>query len=187
MTSMPREPITNAELAAPYDWCIAGGFAACPDKAGDCDVWVLTGGDESLGSVRDGILQRLQALDIAFVEESTPFSDVLESYATGVNIGTTKCARLADGRQIIVTTADSASELLDAFDVSAHQIALTSDGELVRGSGFTPIDQPVRALLRNEYTDSRLTKIACRYRQVAMPVTADVPVRGPLYLEEGCL
>lgn len=177
MTSMPREPITNAELAAPYDWCIAGGFAACPDKAGDCDVWVLYGPDGGIFDVRANILARLQNADVAFVEESSTGVEgqqTAESY-TQTGILSLKVARLADGRQIIVTTADSAREVLDAFDVSTHQIALTSDGELVRGSGFTAIDQPVRALLRNEHTDDRLTKIARRYRQVVMPVTTDVP------------
>lgn len=166
MDAVVREQITNTELATPYDWCIAGGFAACPDKASDCDVWVLKGTDGSLTEARDSIIQTLIAFDVSFVEEATNWDEVQESYTTGINLGSMKVARLADGRHIVVTNAESAAEILDHFDVSTHQVALTSDGELVRGSGFTPIDQPPVALLHNEKTDGRMEKVSRRYMRV---------------------
>ncbi len=181
-----REPITNTELAAPYDWCIAGGFAACPDKAGDCDVWVLIGVQqiESLSTVRERILRLLIARNIRFVEEQSDWSGVEGSYATGVNVGSIKVAKLADGRQIIVSNAASAAELLQGFDVSTHRVALTSDGELVRGEGFTPIDQPARALLQNSKTPERLAKCSKRYGQIAEAIGPNVPERFPAYFDK---
>lgn len=158
-----REPITNSEIARGYQWCIAGGFAALPDKAGDCDVWVYGVSYESLSSARDKILERLRARNIVFTEEPVVWGEVEESYATGVNIGSLKVARLADNRHIVVTKAQSIDDILNAFDVSTHQVALSSDGELIRGREFTPISVEPIMLLQNDKTEGRMQKVEQRY------------------------
>jgi hypothetical protein len=165
-----RQPITNAEIAYPYDWCIAGGFAACPDLASDCDVWVY-GIPTKVGThspehpawtFRQSILWRLQNRNVAFEEEQNNMQ-FHDWYDIGDGVLCWKVARLADGRQIILTDADSIDALLDRFDVSTHQVALSSDGEIVRGSHFTPITKPAKMIRDGGNTAQRMQKVQQRY------------------------
>lgn len=157
-----RQPITNREIALSRDWCIAGGFAACPSLAGDCDVWVLDANDD----IREPILRQLQFVGVEFTpeENSPPDSpENIDQYDLGNGTLCWKVARLADGRQIILTSAPDIMTQLGAFDVSTHQVALTSDGEVIRGPNWTPITVPPVELRSTSKSAERMKKIATRY------------------------
>lgn len=161
-----REDITNSEIAGVFDWCIAGGFAACPDLAGDTDVWVLVGNRSAayIRALRENILSQLRQRGVQFVEEEEETQQPREGCGDDAYLVSGKVARLADNRQIILSTASDVQSLLETFDVSTHQIALTSDGALIRGSGFTSIYTRPVALRDTPTTDERLVKIRARYR-----------------------
>lgn len=162
-----REPISNATIAGDYPWCIAGGFAACPNMARDCDVWVYNVNQDSMSGVglrvRQDVLNRLRDLGIDFVEEENTPNQPHDFYDLGSGILCWKVASLKDGRHIILTTAETILDLLDNFDVSTHQVALSSDGELVRGRQFTPLTVAPRQLRQGTMTDARMQKIERRY------------------------
>lgn len=159
-----RQPITNTILAGQHPWCIAGGYAACPALATDCDVWVY--GVDDGPFEREKILWRLRSqvapCIVEFVEESNDTEASTNMYG-GDYIYSWKVAQLADGRQIIVTTAESIQEILAAFDVSTHQVALTPDGELIKGYEWTPITVPPVQIRSTRTTPYRMQKITARY------------------------
>lgn len=172
---MKRQPITNDGIAMSRKWCIAGGFAACPALASDIDVWVFLTPIERYQDdhdrVRDNMLWnlRVQHIDYERQENNLSTQAGIELYDLGNGILNWKVAKLADGRHIMLTNATDEQHLLDNFDVSTHQVALTSDGELIKGSGFTPITEPPVALRNGVMTESRMRKIERRYRQFRYP------------------
>lgn len=64
---------------------------------------------------------------------------------------------------LMVTTARTIQDILDGFDVSTHQIAIGSNGYVVKGRGWTPITEAPVALLNNPQTPERMERIARRY------------------------
>lgn len=164
--------LSNGEIAytatgSSTNWCIAGGFAACPGLAGDCDVWVL--GVEQEYPARKAILVRLEKFHIPHTrEENNPLDQSFYFLGSGdaaPRILCWKVAKLADGRQIILTSAVNAQELLENFDISTHQCALTSEGEFVKGEGWTSITEPPVMLKQTPNTPARMRKITDRYAQ----------------------
>lgn len=161
--------ITNYDISQGQGWCIAGGYAACPGLATDCDVWVFLqgfgGGDAE--DFRVQILSNLKEWSsfwgFAFTPEANDPDRPTEFYDLGNDILCWKVAKLDDGRHIILTDARDAAHLLENFDISTHQCALTSDGEFIKGSQWTPIDVPPVMLRDTPNTRDRMQKIEARY------------------------
>ena len=178
--NLPRQPITNAEIAGDYDWCIAGGFACCPGMARDCDVWVLgvTLDGSMPEDVRGGILDRLTSAGVQFEPEENDPEQPGEIYNLGNGILCWKVAKLDDGRQIILTNAETPYDLLQSFDVSTHQVALSSNGELVKGADWTPPTMPPVMIWNGGTTSERIVKISRRYgRMRPTPPIVEPPLR----------
>lgn len=159
-----RARITNTQIADATGyfrrWCIAGGYAACPGLAGDCDVWVYQA--ENGQEERQHILDALKRLRVDFTkEDNDPEEETYLDPETGVM--TWKVAKLGDGRHVLVTTATDIQQLLDAFDISTHQCALDSDGEFVRGRNWTPVNVPPVLLRQGKNAQERMERISSRY------------------------
>lgn len=148
--------ITNEQLANGRKWWIAGGWAACPQLASDQDVWIAAKPNEDIGEVA----QKLQG---AFSEIDT--DDALANDAEGyedLGIDVVRVGSL-DNRHIMVTNVEDIKMFLDAFDISTHQCAITSEMEFVKGHQFTPITAAPIQLRDHTKTPSRMRKIAERY------------------------
>lgn len=156
-----------------YRYVVAGGWAACPALATDRDVWVMCPANEDPGEVRAKLLQNLSEGEYRYdyTEEDEDRLD-LQGY-TGLYqvLKVAKIRMDAWGGQdihLLVTTADSALELVDAFDVSTHAVAIYDDGKIVRGTQWTPITEPPVMLRDTPTTAKRMAKIARRYGHEAV-------------------
>ncbi len=161
-------------LPADVEWCIAGGYAACPALAGDIDVWVY-GVDTSNLQIRRGeVLLHLARKRYNVTTESGD-NMVDEEYETK------QCSVLKVGRidrnekptiQIMVTDAPTPNELLANFDVSTHAVAVDMDGTVYRHDGWTPPQVPPVALLNHSTTPRRMERIAARFGHA---ITEEIP------------
>lgn len=154
------------------EWCVAGGWAACPSLGTDQDVWVLVDADgdaDTLENTRHELLEHLRSY---FATQSWRLSEQEEARVgdpkdydnTVVQI--LKVAQINDGGRVIhllVADAPSPSYLIRTFDVSTHQIAINSDGRIIKGSEWTPVTMPPVKLRDTKTTDARMLKIAARY------------------------
>lgn len=173
-----KEP-TNAELADGRLWCIAGGWAACPQLASDQDVWVFAGALRHDSPIEDRLsrLARLRLEMLCEFMEITPEGpsiadskgdhqdfdeDNLQRYGD-MNFGVIKVGILGD-RHILLTDAADIQQLLSHFDISTHQCAIDEDMNFIRGTGWTPItDDPKILRTGGEQIAVRLEKIRARY------------------------
>ena len=113
---------------------IAGGWAACPALAQDRDVFVQTTGD--LDNTRAMLLDHLRAHEFDFEEQSA--QDDHADYAGILSIAKVAKVKikLATDIHLLVTNGDP-SDIIESFDISTCQVAITSSGRILRGSGFT--------------------------------------------------
>lgn len=151
---------------------VAGGYAACPSLATDCDVWVTV---RDVEQARDELLAYLYG-----VQGPRPSNMEVEhrlgapdDYGVRLPVKTLKVARIPariEGRlldiHLMVTTGDI-DDVLDAFDISTHQCAITRrtelEGRVYRGSRWTPLDVEPQVLRWTPTTPDRLDKIRTRY------------------------
>jgi hypothetical protein len=168
--------IPTGLLPEGVNWCIAGGWAACPALALDKDVWIIEPLGSDLSEVRQNVLnhlkqyfgddyeERVQELDETRAED-------IERYipGTGLNgaeVHIVRVARLYTNgweHHIIVTDAGTVKALLDTFDISTHAIAICPGGDLEHGVEWTPVTEPPRELRSTPTTAERMKKIAARY------------------------
>lgn len=141
---------------------IAGGFAACPSLATDMDVWIFVdGGLANLEDARRQVLEHLQAhFDISEEEGGT-----IRDYR-GVCVNILKVAFVQGFTlPIHVMVCDApCGIILRNFDISTHQVALTTQG-VVKGDYWTPVTEPPVVIdgMENEHTAERLDRIRRRY------------------------
>lgn len=144
---------------------IAGGFAACPALANDVDVWVESSyynPELSRKKLLEHLMLTYGVLNITVEEtgETCAYSDIGESFQT------MKVASLRGDNgvryHIMVTTGD-VLQVLHGFDISTHQVAITSEGVVVTGDDFTKTSEPPRVLRDTPSTPERLIKITQRY------------------------
>ena len=159
---------TNEQLANGRQWCVAGGWAACPQLAGDQDVWIFTGESCCMGP---DIETRLEWTRAARVELLKMFPAIrAEQDAADINLDhygdlgffVVKVGTL-DRRHIMVTDAEDIMDLLSSFDISTHQSAIDSNMQFIQGENWTPITEPPNAMRQTETTDARMKKITERY------------------------
>ena len=149
-------------------WCIAGGYAACPALAGDVDIWVM-----AEGPIFDAYAQIVTHLQQTFDDERLVISprpdmshdrSVHELYVDDVTI---EVAQLyTDGRNfhIMVTYNATPEAIIQRFDISTHQVAVTSTGRVVLGPQWTP-PHVMPTIIRHtgDRTAKRYEKICHRY------------------------
>jgi hypothetical protein len=160
---------------------IAGGYAACPALATDMDLWVKVSDvgrtvDESRQETeamqlgRTLILEHLEREFFPYeVQENTVTSngDTIDGYPVSVmKVAVVNSPHLSHPIHIMVC-GGSIQELLETFDISTHQIAL-SFGGVIKGPRWTPItERPViiqsATGVSTQKTQERLEKIAARY------------------------
>lgn len=147
---------------------IAGGWAACPSLASDMDVWVRVDPFErSIDKVREHLVDYLKNLFLYEFEEQADERKSLtgvdeQGYDIEVEMRKVgKVTYFAQPIHIMLTYA-SVDKLLQCFDVSTHQIAITDQG-IVKGEKWTPITVPPVKLKHTPTTDARMEKIAIRY------------------------
>lgn len=147
-------------------WCIAGGYAACPALAADTDVWVMVDTDifSTYDRLRDHFVRIFGAN--ALIDPRPDEAQDMAIHELYVDEATIKVAHVSvDGRDfhIMVTYCASPMAIIDRFDISTHQVALTSDGGIIRGQQWTaPHVYPVR-LKSTPRTELRMRKICARY------------------------
>ena len=170
---------SNADLALGRPWCIAGGWAACPQLANDQDVWIFvhsqSDDDEHvfdfLGAQRANMLTMFPAI--------TPESSLMGAGAGDdtvygdLGIGIIKVGRLGY-RHVLLTDAQDIPMLLSSFDISTHQCAITSDMVFIAGPQWTSI-YVYPHILRDtgEKTRERVQKITQRYMPRQFTATAE--------------
>jgi hypothetical protein len=149
--------------------CVAGGYAAHPAMASDIDVWVMSPLD--LNKVREDLLSHFYTSGMVFEEQqetrSHDITNALCGYE-GLNIVVLKVAKvtLPDVEKpihVMVTSAVSPVQVLCAFDISTHQIAIDQFGDEVMGPGWTPCYAAPEVLKNTPTTPARLEKITARY------------------------
>jgi hypothetical protein len=163
---------------------IAGGYAACPALATDIDLWVYVAG-ESLADARDRILLWLQTEMWPYETQEDNRPQLADSTIDGYSIISSKVAIVRSPHLShpihIMVCAGSIQELLETFDISTHQIAL-SFGGVIKGPRWTPItERPViirsATGISTQKTQERLGKIATRYGH-SIPRTFNEALQG---------
>ena len=147
--------------------CIAGGYAADPVLAGDMDVWIFAPTDattEELHGTRIRVLDFLQNQHGLEFEEQEGFRrEGADAYSTSLMVARVTLPGFQTTIHLRVTTCADEADLISGFDISTHQIAVTDEGEVIRGSRWTPTNVPPRVLKMTSTTPVRLEKIGARY------------------------
>lgn len=151
---------TNAHLAQTIsaEWCIAGGYAACPALAGDQDVWFFNVPDFELVAA----VAKLQNEYPQIYAEPNPRIELMGKSPEGYPMGVLKVGVL-DNRHLLVTSASTIEDILKSFDISTHQCAISSDGEFIKGPNWSPIWTPPETLKDTPTTPARVAKMVARY------------------------
>lgn len=141
---------------------IAGGYAACPELASDIDVWVTVPESDNLSIARERLLAHLTAQGYAFEPE-----EGAKSVSDPYPFATVKVAIVQVPGSLpvhLLVTGGSMEQVLNDFDISTHQCAITRRGERVyKGDRFTPLTEEPRILKMTPTTPARLEKIRARY------------------------
>jgi hypothetical protein len=154
------------QLAIGLPWCIAGGYAACPQLAGDMDVWVLAG-PQPYGSGLEQLAERICKANPVIVPHAPMETDppyILDHGCTIFKVGA-QYPPSGVTVHLMATECSTIQELLDCFDISTHQCALNKDGEFIKGRNWTPITESPVELFSTPNTAARLAKIRARYQQ----------------------
>ena len=169
MRTMSLEPhVPDNLLHDAYDGFIAGGYAACPERASDIDVWVTTHDD--LHSVRRCLLAHLSAQGYAVFPETAELGVRVDGFGYDeMDVNILKVAVIERSGKLpihlMVTDAPVMAVLLH-FDVSTHQVALVPHYmgvQTIYGPEWTPLtDEPVQ-IKETSATNTRMEKIRTRY------------------------
>ena len=135
---------TNADLALGRPWCIAGGWAACPQLASDQNVWIFVKAQRDDDEHALDFLRAQRTNMLAMFPAITPESGFMgegagdDTVYGDLGIAIIKVGHLGY-RHILLTDAQDIPMLLSSFDISTHQCAITSDMEFVAGPQWTSI------------------------------------------------
>jgi hypothetical protein len=165
-------------------WCVAGGFAACPALAEDIDVWVHGIPTADLEAARTKILEHLvkiqfpaHARSAQFVFEEAVETRTQASYMQEF-IQIKKVAKIYGRRSwrelkpihIMVTDAPGgAGSIIAGFDISTHAVAIDHDGRVWTNRYTHPGLEPQRLASANEYTEPRMQRVCARYGHPYIP------------------
>lgn len=162
-------------------WCVAGGWAACPPLATDMDVWVYGLPTDQLDVIRAELLAHLSALRTS--RPRGPYFETGEDVrsAEGYDHPCTikKVAMVfqsfpAKPIHLMVTDASCPGEIVNGFDVSTHAVAIGHNGMVHTHCEYTAPHLPPVQLKETENTPARMAKIAARFgHTVEAPVGKD--------------
>jgi hypothetical protein len=140
---------------------IAGGWAVCPALATDRDVFVQTTGD--LSATRATLLAHMQAegFDLTKEGETRYFAGWGYAFVPIAKVAKVK-VKFAQSIHVLVTNADVA-EVLETFDLSICQVAITHTGGIVKGSYWTAPNEPICVLKDTPTTLARKEKYEARF------------------------
>ena len=145
------------------NWCVAGGWAACPSLATDRDVWIF-----SIDTIElEGCRQRL--LDA--VKSTKGFTEQTETEVInyeGVNftirkVGYFNYSKELQPLHLMISDAPSPEAVMAGFDISTHAVAIMPEGQIIKHPDWTAVNVPPVKLLNSNSTEARMTKIAVRY------------------------
>lgn len=160
---LPKELLPSDLMNSAF---IAGGYAACPALASDIDLWVMAPPNQ-LGATRKTIINWLETEMWPYeVQEDQRLSVLGPAAAYGYDVIAGKVAIVKSPHMThpihIMVVDRSPAELLETFDISTHQVAIVF-GNVVKGSGWTPVTVPPVMLRNTPTTPERMRKIAARY------------------------
>ena len=152
---------------------IAGGWAACPALATDRDLFVQTTGD--LNDTRAMLLDHMRAQGFDVTEE-----DEHRDFETSDGYSHIPIAKVGKVKQkfnkdihVLVTSGD-VENVLDTFDLSVSQVAITESGRIVKGTHYTDPTQPIYVVKDTPTTPAREEKYRRRFSfPVALEVDGD--------------
>jgi len=157
-------PPLPSNLLPPGDECyIAGGYAACPERATDIDVWVKAPNVELLPSVRRRVLSwfSAQGFDFQAMEDSRNIHDEYGDVIGGV----LKVAVITGAARLpihVMVTDMRPRALLETFDISTHMVAWDGD-ETVTISYTSALEEDPIIIKMTPTTPARFDKIRNRY------------------------
>lgn len=151
-------------------WCVAGGWAACPPLATDMDVWVYDLPTDRLDAIRTELLEHLSALrqDQPRGPYFVPGEDVRAAQGyqhpcTVKKVAVVSQSYPAKPIHLMVTDASCPGEIIGGFDISTHAVAIGHNGMVHTHFDYTaPHVFPVQ-LKETETTPTRMAKIASRF------------------------
>lgn len=147
---------------------IAGGYAACPSLASDCDLWIHIDsylGGPTLAEAREEVLTHIRGMDVSITEQD----DTKTTKYAGVNVNILEVGYIPGPKRVHVMVVDApVNAVLEGFDVSTHQVALLSNGQVFLGSQWTPVNEDPVKLIDTPHTAERMEKIRNRYGRQAL-------------------
>jgi len=162
--------------------CIAGGYAACPEKASDIDVWIKTKSllPQTVADVLNGQFgHRTWTTLPADARNAWGFRNRRQLAHTRSD----KFRMPGLDKPVEVMLTDSLpQELIAGFDISTHAVAITSTGTY-RAKFWTPVDEaPVinedameshgyNGMRASGETKQRLAMIKARYADLRPPLS----------------
>lgn len=148
-------------------WCIAGGYAACPALATDIDVWVYNIHEQLLTTAREELLEHLATTRLYFIPQPLHKGDGIQKLEPDEMEYVGKTLKVADvwseNIHLLVTSAKTVEELLDTFDISTSMAAILSNGKTVRGKDYTHPGRPPQVIRMTPTTQVRLLKLCERF------------------------
>lgn len=158
---------------------IAGGWAACPALASDMDIWITA---DDLDYVATRTLNHLRKSSIFRVTpEAANAVSQNPGYTPNTECSTRRFAAVAhrvSGFKIhLMVTTGSVLDVLAGFDISAHQVAILPDGQVVKGPLFTAVNQPPVLLREHRDSAQRLVKVTKRYAPQTAFISSAAPRR----------
>lgn len=156
--------IPEAMLPVGTNAYIAGGYAACPERADDIDVWVQCPTVDELSSFRQQLLTHLTEQHYTFesLDDRREYKDDYGEYLGGV----LKVARISRPGALdvhIMVTNLKPIDLLDTFDISTHMIATDGERYYRNPEKWTALTEAPIAWKMTPTTTARMEKILYRY------------------------
>lgn len=168
----------------PEEWqdeaFIAGGFACNRDLANDIDLWVTVPVGNDIDAVRQELLDNLRVTGFIFEEQVDVRTHegfpVTGEDGYDINLEVRKVAKVTGQFSFtfakpihLLVTNGNVDEMLAAFDLSTHQIALVNVFSPVplevKGPSWTPPTVVPIVLRDTPTTSARWKKLMDRYQQ----------------------
>lgn len=142
---------------------IAGGYAACPERALDIDLWVRVPTLEDLSLFRQQLLDHLVERRFAFtpLEDRREYKDDYGEFMGGV-MKVAKVPYAPYPIHIMVTDLGPV-DLCDTFDISTHMVAWDGERCFRNPDKWTALTEDPIAWKDTPTTTERLEKIRTRY------------------------
>lgn len=130
---------------------VAGGAAVGLASASDIDLYICRSNEQ----LAKKVLEKLDVFQVpkeGYVGASSTIHLVGTGYASTIGLV-----------QIMYCEEDTIEQVLETFDISTHQWAITAKGKSVRGSQATTPIEPPQIIRPNAKTLERYVKICRRY------------------------